>query len=76
MGVRELALEDASFDAGTNEAEISVRLVGEMTSVVRDSAGQVVEGSPKDVKKSRDVWTFARIVGSKDPNWQLVATGE
>ena len=32
LGVRELALEDASFDAGTKEAEISVRLVGEMTS--------------------------------------------
>ena len=28
------------------------------------------------IKKQRDVWTFARIMGSDDPNWKLVATGE
>jgi predicted lipid-binding transport protein (Tim44 family) len=36
----------------------------------------VIEGDPKAVKTQRDVWTFARNMGSDDPNWQLVATGE
>ena len=35
-----------------------------------------VEGSATQVKRQRDVWTFARRMGSDDPNWQLVATGE
>ena len=28
------------------------------------------------VKRQKDIWTFARTMGSDDPNWQLVATGE
>lgn len=76
LGVREVSLADATFDRGTREAEISVRFQGDMTSVVHDQAGQIIEGSPKDVKKMRDVWTFSRVMGSNDPNWQLVATGE
>lgn len=76
VGLRELALHDASFDRDTAEAEITVRFVGELTSVVRNAAGEVVEGSATAVKRQRDVWTFARRMGAADPNWQLVATGE
>ncbi|WP_028029600.1 Tim44/TimA family putative adaptor protein [Gemmobacter nectariphilus] len=76
VGLRELALQDATFDRDTREAEITVRFVGELTSVVRNRMGEVVEGSPTEVKRQRDVWTFARRMGADDPNWQLVATGE
>lgn len=76
VGLRELALHDASFNRDTKDAEISVRFVGELTSVVRNAAGEVVEGSPTEIKRQRDVWTFARKMGSSDPNWQLVATGD
>ncbi len=75
LGLRELALGGAELDPATNEAEVSVRFVGELISSVRDSAGQVVEGDPKASRKQRDIWTFARKMGSSDPNWQLVATG-
>ena len=34
----------------------------------------VVDGSPDAVVDVTDVWTFARTLGSRDPNWQLVAT--
>ncbi|MEL7183717.1 MAG: Tim44/TimA family putative adaptor protein, partial [Pseudomonadota bacterium] len=63
------------FDAGTNEAQITLRFVGELTSVVKDAEGTIVEGNPNEVKKQRDVWTFAREMGADDPNWKLVATG-
>ncbi|MCB1335281.1 MAG: Tim44 domain-containing protein [Roseivivax sp.] len=76
VGVRELALQDAEFDETTRLAEITVRYVGELTSVVRDRSGAVVEGGPSQIKRQRDVWTFARHMGSDNPNWQLVATGE
>lgn len=76
VGIRELALADATFDAATREGEISVRLVAELTSVVRNADGEIVEGDPNEIKRQRDVWTFARSMGSSDPNWVLVATGE
>ena len=76
VGIRELALADATFDAATKEGEISVRLMAELTSVVRNADGEIVEGDPNEIKRQRDVWTFARSMGSSDPNWVLVATGE
>lgn len=76
VGLREMALQDATFDRESGEGEIVVRFVGELTSVVRNAAGEVVEGSTKEIKRQRDSWTFARVMGSADPNWQLVATGD
>lgn len=76
VGLRELVLQDATFDRDTREAEVTVRFVGEITSVIRNRAGEIVEGSPTEIKRQRDVWTFARRMGMDDPNWQLVATGE
>ncbi len=76
IGVREMTLHDASFDEKSREGELTVRFVGELTHVVRDRAGDIVEGSESQIKRQKDVWTFARVMGSDDPNWQLVATGE
>jgi predicted lipid-binding transport protein (Tim44 family) len=76
VGLKEMALQEATFDTTSGFGEITVRFVGEITSAVRDKAGEVVEGDPKTVKRQRDVWTFARKMGAADPNWQLVATGD
>jgi len=76
VGVREVELTDATFDSGSNKAEVSVKFVGELISVVRDSEGTIVEGEPDKAKRQKDVWTFERVMGSNDPNWRLVATGE
>jgi predicted lipid-binding transport protein (Tim44 family) len=76
VGIREVTLVDASFDRDTQTGEITVRFVGELTSVVRNAAGEVVEGDPQAIRRQRDVWSFARQMGTGDPNWQLVATGE
>ena len=67
---------DATFTADSRFGEIAVRFVADQTYVVRNKAGEIVEGSPREVKKTRDIWTFARQMGSDDPNWQLVATGD
>ncbi|KQB14615.1 Tim44 domain-containing protein [Rhodobacter capsulatus] len=75
LGLRELTLTEATFDATSREAEVTVRFGGELISVARDATGQIVEGDPKTPRKQRDSWTFARVMGSSDPNWQLVATG-
>ena len=76
LGIKELVLHDATFTPESRFGEIAVRFVADQTYVVRNKAGEVVEGSPREVKKTRDIWTFARQMGSDDPNWQLVATGD
>ena len=75
-GLREMTMSDATFDRDTREGEVTVRFLGELTSVIRNRNGEVVEGSPTTPKKQRDVWTFARKMGADDPNWLLVATGD
>ncbi|WP_298437752.1 Tim44/TimA family putative adaptor protein [uncultured Jannaschia sp.] len=75
VGVRETNLTEAEFDRATDEGQITLRFVAELTSVVRDAEGTVIEGNPNEIKKQRDVWTFARTMGTGDPNWKLVATG-
>ena len=74
IGVRETAITDVHFDKDTNFAEITMRFVGELTSVVRDRGGDIVEGSPTEIKRQKDSWTFGREMGAADPNWRLVAT--
>jgi predicted lipid-binding transport protein (Tim44 family) len=76
VGISDLTLKEATFDRQSQEAEIAVRFVGELTSVVRDRAGDIVEGSSTAIKRQKDVWTFARTMGAPDPNWLLVATSE
>ena len=76
VGVREIALKEAEFDRSTSEGEVTVRFVGELTSVVKNAEGEVIEGNANEIKRQRDVWTFARKMGADNPNWQLVATGE
>ncbi len=76
IGVSDMSLVEAEFDDATKEAEISVRFKSEMTSVVRDIGGDIVEGSDKEVKRQKDTWTFSHHMDADDPNWKLVATGE
>lgn len=76
IGVRELTLTDATFDEATGRAEVTVRYIGELTSVVKNADGEIVEGSASAVKRQKDIWTYARSMGADDPNWQLVATDE
>lgn len=76
VGVGETTITEVDFDEATKEAEVSVRFTSEMTYVVRDKGGDIVEGKPNAIRKQKDVWTFARDMDSADPNWRLVATSE
>jgi predicted lipid-binding transport protein (Tim44 family) len=55
-------------------AHVMVRFVSQLITATRNAQGAVVDGSPEAVVEVTDVWTFARPIGSRDPNWQLVAT--
>ena len=55
-------------------AHVTLRFVSQLVSVTRDKAGNVIDGNPDKVTEVTDVWTFARDISSRDPNWKLVAT--
>jgi predicted lipid-binding transport protein (Tim44 family) len=54
--------------------QLTVRFQSKLVSVTRDKNGNVIDGNAEKVTDVTDVWTFARDVSSRDPNWKLVAT--
>ncbi|ABD05111.1 import inner membrane translocase, subunit Tim44 [Rhodopseudomonas palustris HaA2] len=75
---RFVAIEKAELlgaEVRDHVAQLTVKFVSQMISVTRDKAGAVVDGSPDKVADITDVWTFARDISSRDPNWKLVGTG-
>jgi predicted lipid-binding transport protein (Tim44 family) len=55
-------------------AQVTIRFVSKLISATRDRSGNVIEGSAEKVSDVTDVWTFARDVSSRDPNWKVIAT--
>ncbi len=55
-------------------AQITLRFVSQLVSATRNRNGNVIDGSADKVTSVTDVWTFARDVGLRDPNWKLVGT--
>lgn len=76
IGLRELSFQNAYYDEATGEADVTVKFISELSLVVRNAEGEIVEGSETEVKRRKDVWTFTRTMGSEDLNWTLAATDE
>jgi predicted lipid-binding transport protein (Tim44 family) len=55
-------------------AQVTVRFQSKLVSVTHDKDGNVIDGNADKVTDITDVWTFARDVTSRDPNWKLLAT--
>lgn len=72
VGIKSASIHDASLEGRT--AYVTVKFVSEEVSVIRNADGDVVDGDPNQVVEAEDLWTFARNIESRDPNWQLVAT--
>ncbi|MFO7857011.1 MAG: Tim44/TimA family putative adaptor protein [Paracoccaceae bacterium] len=75
IGVKDAKVFSAIYTEETREADIEVRFVGELISVVRNVEHEIVEGDPNEVRRQTDLWTFTRRMGADDPNWLLTATG-
>jgi predicted lipid-binding transport protein (Tim44 family) len=72
VGINKAEITEAATKGGL--AHVTVRFVSSLISATRDKEGVVVDGDPTHVSEVTDVWTFAREVSSRDPNWKLVAT--
>ena len=54
--------------------QVTVNFVSEIITCIRDKDKKIVAGSPDKIKTIYDTWTFARDMGSPNPNWLLVNT--
>ncbi len=63
-----------AVDVKGKTAQVTIAFVSQLISVTRDAQGAVVDGSADQVSDVNDIWTFSRQLGSRDPNWLLVAT--
>ncbi|ATQ68665.1 MULTISPECIES: Tim44/TimA family putative adaptor protein [Methylosinus] len=72
VAIETASVEDAQVERG--RAQVAIRFVVKLISARRDSAGEVIEGDVERPIDITDLWTFARDISSRDPNWKLVAT--
>jgi predicted lipid-binding transport protein (Tim44 family) len=74
VGVKSAELKRAALLG--SKAQVEVAFVSEMISATTDKAGEPVDGDSKAIRTVTDLWTFERDVGSRDPNWKLIATDD
>lgn len=72
VGIEEINYESAELR--DNEAHITVNVVSQLVTSTVDNEGNVVDGDAEAVVEVKDVWTFARDIRDRDPNWKLVST--
>ena len=72
VGINRALIRQASLQG--RRAAITMEFVSELITATYDKAGGLVDGDPKEIREVTDVWTFERELGSRNPNWKLVAT--
>jgi len=70
----EIVGAELTGEGKAQEARVTVKFTSQQINVTTDAGGGAVDGSPTEVHTITDLWTFARQLKSRDPNWQLVAT--
>ncbi|HEX9447397.1 MAG TPA: Tim44/TimA family putative adaptor protein [Dongiaceae bacterium] len=70
----DIAAAELTGEGNRLEARITVKFTSQQINVTTDASGAAVDGSSTNVATITDLWTFARQIKARDPNWQLVAT--
>ena len=74
IGMRDIRIINASFSQKTKIADVTLSFKSEITTVVRDSNGTIIEGHPDEIKKQKDTWVFTKNLSEKSPIWFLKST--
>ena len=74
IGMRDIRIIDASFSEKTKVADITLSFKSEISTVVKDAEGSIVEGHPDEIKKQKDTWVFTKDLSEKSPIWLLKST--
>ena len=74
IGMRDIRIINASFSQKTKIADVTLSFKSEITTVVKDSKGSIIEGHPDEIKKQKDTWVFTKNLSDKSPIWFLKST--
>ncbi|MAK10069.1 MAG: preprotein translocase subunit Tim44 [Rhodobacteraceae bacterium] len=74
IGMRDIRITDASFSEKTKTADITLSFKSEISTVVKDVKGTIIEGHPDEIKKQKDTWVFTKNLSEKSPMWLLKST--
>jgi len=72
LAIVKSAITDATLTG--NKARVTVEFVSEQVSLVRDVAGEIVEGDPSQQEAVEDSWVFERNLAASDPSWKVIET--
>ena len=72
IGIKSVEIIDARIDGRT--AFVGVEIISEQINVLRNKVGVAIEGDDNQITEVTDLWTFARNVRARNPNWILVET--
>ena len=72
VGFKDVKIVHAALKG--RSAEITLAFGSQFISATTDASGAVLTGDTKSVRDVTDVWSFARDVRERDPNWLMVAT--
>ena len=74
IGMRDIRIIDVSFIEKTKVADITLSFKSEISTVVKDARGSIIEGHPDEIKKQKDTWVFTKNLSEKSPIWLLKST--
>ena len=74
IGMRDIRVINASFSQKTKIADVTLSFKSEITTVVKDSTGNIIEGHPDEIKKQKDTWIFSKNLSEESPTWLLKST--
>ncbi len=74
IGMRDIRIINASFSQKTKIADVTLSFKSEITTVVKDSKGDIIEGHPDEIKKQKDTWVFTKNLSDRSPVWFLKST--
>ncbi len=72
VGIDKAEMKSASLSP--TEVTITMRMVSQLISATYGRDKKLVDGDEQMVSEVIDIWTFARDISSRDPNWKLVST--
>jgi predicted lipid-binding transport protein (Tim44 family) len=56
------------------QEQITLKFTSDQITITKDAKGQILDNPAHLSLTMNDIWTFSRTIGSKNPNWVLVAT--
>ncbi len=72
VGINKADIIEAELKDGI--ANITIKFVSQLISATLDRDGKILSGDSQKITEVTDIWSFARDIGSANPNWRLVAT--